>query len=75
MGLPFFTSCRDTSFEPDYPYAFVLDNMDDDLKLEDIIKWYEGIHMNPGYRQEMYGYARDNLQFHELINQIQDKLR
>lgn len=75
MGLPFFTSCRDTSFDSDYPYAYVLKKMDDELNLEDVIGWYEKIHENPSYKQEMYDYAKDNLQFHELVNQIQDRLK
>ncbi len=70
MGLPFFTSCRDTSFEPDYPYAYVLNNMDDDLILEDIINWFEQIYTNPSYKQEMYDYAEKNLQFNNLVKQI-----
>ena len=75
MGLPFVLSCRDTSFDSDYPYAYLLKNMDDELDLEDVIKWYEDVHRNPGYRQEMYDYAKENLQFHELAEQIRDKLK
>ena len=39
-----------------------------------VLKWYENIHRNSGYRQEMYDYAKENLQFHELVSQIRDKL-
>ena len=74
MGLPFVTSCRDTSFEPDFPYAYVLKKMDDELILSDVIDWYEKIHSNPGYRQEMYDYAKENLQFGELVRNIIEKL-
>ena len=74
MGLPFVTSCRDTSFEPDYPYAYVLRKMDDELILSDMIDWYEKIHSNPGYRQEMYEYAKENLQFGELVRNITERL-
>ncbi len=74
MGLPFVTSCRDTSFEPDYPYAYVLKKMDDELILSDVIAWYEKIHLNQGYRQEMYDYAKENLQFGELVKNIMERL-
>ena len=74
MGLPFVTSCRDTSFEPDFPYAYVLKKMDDELILSDVIDWYEKIHSNPGYRQEMYDYAKENLQFKELVKNITELL-
>ncbi len=74
MGLPFVTSCRDTSFESDFPYSYVLKDMDSTLDLEDIIHWYENIRKNPAYKQEMYDYAKEYLQFHNLVSQIMNKL-
>lgn len=75
LGLPFFTTCHDTSFPIDFKYSFITPNMDDELCLENIIKWYENIYSNPNYKVEMYKYAKENLQFYSLVDEIEKRIR
>ena len=74
MGLPFVSTCYDTSFEKDFPYAYVTQNMDDDINLDEIIDWYMSIRRNINYRSDMYNYAKNNLQYDKFAQQIIDRL-
>lgn len=72
MGLPFISTCYDTSFEKDFPYAYITESMDDKIDLSAIIEWYLNIYNNKNYRTEMYLYAKNNLQYDEFAQQIID---
>ena len=74
MGLPFISTCYDTSFEKGFPYAYITENMDDDINLNKIIDWYLSIRKNTNYRNDMYEYAKNNLQYDKFAQQIIDKL-
>lgn len=70
MGLPFVSTCFDTSFDRDFPYSYITKNMDDEIDLSEIIKWYSNISKDNEYRAHMYQYAKDNLQFDTLIDDL-----
>lgn len=70
MGLPFVSTCYDTSFEKDFPYAFITDNMDSDIDLNKIIDWYLEIAADSDYRKKMFTYAQKNLQFNQLVDTV-----
>ena len=74
MGLPFISTCYDTSFEKNFPYAYITENMDDDINLYKIIDWYLNIRKNSNYRNDMYKYAKNNLQYDKFAQQIIDRL-
>lgn len=70
FGLPFFSTCYDTSFEKDFPYAFVTSSMDEAIDLNKIITWYLDIYSDIDYRSKMFEYAKNNLQFDNMIKDI-----
>lgn len=72
MGLPFISTCYDTSFEKDFPYAYITESMDEKIDLSAIIEWYLKIYNNRNYRAEMYLYAKNNLQYDVFAQQIID---
>lgn len=72
FGLPFFSTCYDTSFEKDFPFAYITESMDEEINLNGIIDWYLNIHSDKNYRQKMFDYARNNLQFDKLVSNIID---
>lgn len=70
MGLPFVSTCFDTSFEKDFPYAYVTKSMDEEINLKEVINWYIGIRDDYEYRHNMYNYAKNNLQYDKFVKQI-----
>lgn len=72
MGIPFFSTCYDTSFEKDFEYIYVTEDMDSDIRLDDIISWYMNIRNDVEYRSKMYNYAKNNLQFDKLAKQVDE---
>ena len=72
MGIPFFSTCYDTSFEKDFEYIYVTEDMDSDIRLDDIISWYINIRNDVKYRSKMYNYAKNNLQFDKLAKQVDE---
>lgn len=74
MGLPFISTCYDTSFEKDFPYAYVTKTMDDNINLNEIIDWYLNIRTNVNYRDDMYNYAKKNLQYDKYARHIINEL-
>ena len=73
MGIPFFSTCYDTSFEADFPYIFVTEDMDSDIDLSAVIEWFLEINEDPNYRQRMYDFAKENLQYDSLAREIVEK--
>ena len=73
MGIPFFSTCYDTSFEKDFPYIFVTEDMDSDIDLSEVIGWFLEINKDPAYRQRMYDFAKENLQYDSLAREIVEK--
>ena len=72
MGIPFFSTCYDTSFEKDFKYIYVTSDMDSNINLDEIIDWYMNIRSDTEYRSKMYNYAKNNLQFDKLAKQVDD---
>lgn len=70
MGLPFFSTCYDTSFEKDFPYAYVTKDMDSDIDLNDIVSWFLNIYSDSDYRRKMFSYAEANLQYDKYAKMI-----
>lgn len=70
MGLPFVSTCYDSSFEKNFPYIYITENMDEDINLSDVIKWYLEIYKDSNYREKMYNYAKENLQYDKFALQI-----
>lgn len=74
MGLPFFSTCFDTSFEKNFPYTYVTESMDEEINLDKIIDWYINIRSDKDYRHKMYEFAKNNLQYDKLVKQITETL-
>lgn len=74
IGLPFFSSCEDLSFEQPFPYHYIVNNDSFDFDLNDIVEWYLDIRKDPEYKQKMYQYAKDNLQYDKYAKLIVEKL-
>lgn len=70
MGLPFISTCKDLSFLPPFPYHYIVDNSSYEFDLEPIIKWYEVIYQDSSYRDKMYEYAKNNLQYDNTAKEI-----
>lgn len=75
MGLPFFSSCKDTCFPAVFPYHYLIDNSTYEIDLNSIIHWYEQIRLNTHYREEMYHYAEKNLQFDSVASRILNSIK
>ncbi|MDO4189562.1 MAG: hypothetical protein Q4D29_11295 [Lachnospiraceae bacterium] len=74
IGLPFFSSCKDLSFPAPFPYHYVISNDTYDIDLNTIIEWYLNIRKDSDYKQKMYDYAKNNLQYDKFAQQIIDRL-
>lgn len=70
MGLPFVSTCYDTSFEKDFPYIYISKNMDSEIDLANVIDWYKNIRKDSLYKEKMYNYAKENLQYDKFALQI-----
>lgn len=74
MGIPFVSTCYDTSFEKDFPYMYVTDSMDEAIDLDSVIEWYLSIYNDKSYKEKMYYYAKENLQYDKFALQIINSL-
>lgn len=73
LGLPFFSTCPDNSFNKEFPYFYLL-QYNEKIDLKEIINWYEKIYENKDYKSEMFQYAKENLQYFSLVKQIEKRI-
>ena len=74
MGLPFISTCKDLSFPSPFKYHYIVSNESYEFELDPIIKWYEDIYKDPNYRDKMYEYAKNNLQYDNTAKEIVEKI-
>lgn len=74
MGLPFISTCKDLSFPAPFKYHYIVNNDSFEFNLEPIIKWYENIYKDSNYRNKMYEYARNNIQYDNTAKEIIEKI-
>ena len=61
-GIPFICACKDLSFDSNFKYLYKVSANEEIIDIEKIVNWYMYIY-NCDYREEMYQYAKEHLNF------------
>ena len=74
-GLPFILSSPDVDFPADWPFCLYVSENDRKINIKKIRKWYdELVRQYPGYRHQMFLYAKENLGWTRQMEQVLDTL-
>lgn len=74
-GLPFIASHDDYGYTNDFPYILRVSGNDEQVKMEDIIKFFNFIQSNPNHSEEMNNYAKENFTWESQLKKVYDNFK